>query len=119
MATTNLTSKQITTWQKNVDTAISTKLINSLKNTFNDAAELASITSSGEDENDLNYRFNDLKKVMNQSSLQLTKFMNAFDADLTKYISSVKSAESALEESVRKTIDQFAEAANKIAKLSM
>lgn len=119
MATTNLTSKQITTWKNSVDTAISQNLVGTLSSLYDIAGELAKVTSSGQDENNLNYRFNDLKKVMTESASQLSKFMNAFDEDLANYIYTVKKAENALDENVRKAIDQFAEAATAISKLSM
>ena len=117
--TTNLTSKQITTWKNNVDTAITKNLTTSLKKAYDDAIQLHKVTSSGQDENNLSYRFNDLAKVTNQANKQLTTFMKDFDTSLTTYINTVKKAEETAAENVRKKIDQFAEAASKISKLKM
>ena len=118
MATTNLTSKQITTWKNSVDTAISKNLIGSFKKAYDDALKLKQVTASTT-ENDLSYRFNDLAKVTNQAAKQLSTFMTAFDSSLTSYINTVKKAEETAAENVRKQIDQFAEAASKISKLKM
>lgn len=116
---TNLTSKQITTWKNNVDSAITKNLVTSLKKAYDDAVKLHKVTSSGQDENNLSYRFNDLAKVTNQASKQLTTFMKEFDTSLTSYINTVKKAEETAAENVRKQVDQFAEAASKISKLKM
>lgn len=115
----NLTSKQITTWKSSVDTAITTKLVTSLKKAHSDAVQLQKVTSSGQDENNLSYRFRDLAKVTTQAAQQLTTFMKSFDTSLTSYIGTVKKAEETTAENVRKSIDQFAEAAAKISKLKM
>ena len=115
----NLTSKQITTWKNNVDTAITKNLVTSLKKAYDDAVQLNKVTASGQDENNLSYRFKDLSKVTNQAAQQLTIFMKSFDTSLTSYISTVKKAESTAAEKVRQSIDQFAEAATKISKLKM
>lgn len=117
--TTNLTSKQIITWKNDVDSAITQKLVGSLKNAYDSAIKLNQVTASGQDENNLSYRFNDLAKVTNQASKQLTTFMNEFDTSLTSYIDTVKKAEETTAESVRQKIDQFAEASANIAKLKM
>ena len=68
MATTsqNLTAKQLTTWKNSVDTAITKNLVTSLKKAYDDAVQLNKVTSSGQDENNLSYRFNDLAKVTKQ-----------------------------------------------------
>lgn len=115
----NLTAKQITTWKNNVDTAITKNVVTSLKKAYEDAVQLNKITASGQDENDLSYRFRDLSKVTNQAAQQLTKFMKEFDLNLTIYINTVKKSEEDAAEKVRKSIDQFAEAAAKISKLTM
>ena len=115
----NLSAKQITNWKKNVDTAILANLVNSLKKAHNDAVHLKNVTSGDQNENNLSYRFNDLAKLTEQASLQLTKFMNAFDTSLNSYLNTVKNAEATAAEKVRKGIDQFAEAASKIAAIKM
>lgn len=115
----NLTSKQITTWKNSVDTAITKNLVTSLEKAYSDAVQLHKVTDSGQDENNLSYRFKDLSKVTNQAAKQLTTFMKSFDTSLTSYISTVKKAELTAAENVRKSIDQFAEAAAKISKLKM
>ena len=115
----NLTSKQLTTWKNNVDTAIAKNLVTSLKKAYQDAIQLNKVTSSGQDENKLSYRFKDLSKVTNQAAQQLTTFMKSFDSNLTTYINTVKKAEETAAENVRKSIDQFSEAASKISKLKM
>ena len=116
---TNLTSKQIITWKNNVDTAITKNLVTSLKKAYEDSVQLNKVTASGQDENDLSYRFRDLSKVTNQAAQQLTTFMNSFDTSLNTYINTLKKAEKTAAEKVRKSIDQFAEAAAKIQKLKM
>lgn len=116
---TNLTAKQITNWKNNVDTAITKNLVTSLKRAYEDAVQLNKVTASGQDENNLSYRFGDLAKVTNQAAQQLTTFMKSFDSSLTTYINTVKKAEQTAAENVRKSIDQFAEAAAKISKLKM
>ena len=86
----NLTSKQLLNWQKSVDTAISKNLVTSLQKANADAVQLNKVTSSGQDENNLSYRFKDLSKVTEQASKQLNTFMKAFDSNLTTYIKTVK-----------------------------
>lgn len=115
---TNLSSTQITNWKKSVDSAITTKLVTSLNKAYNDAIQLNKVTSS-QDENNLSYRFNDLAKVTQQASKQLTTFMKSWDADLTSYINTVKKAETQAAEAVKQKIDQFSESASKISKLKM
>ena len=115
----NLTARQIKSWKNNVDKAITTNLVTSLKRAYTDALALKKVTSSGQDENNLSYRFNDLAKLTNHASQQLTKFMQEFDTSLTFYINTVTSAENTAAEKVRKGIDQFAEAAAKIAAIKM
>ena len=121
MATTNqnLTAKQITTWKNSVDTAITKNLVTSLKQAYEAALNLNKVTSSGQDENNLSYRFKDLAKVTDQAAKQLTTFMKAFDDDLTNYITKLQNAEKNAAENMRKSIDQFSEAASKISKLKM
>lgn len=118
-ATSNLTTKQITTWKNNVDNAITKKLVPSLNKAYDDAIQLEKVTSTGEDSNNLNYRFRDLAKVANQASQQLTTFMKSFDTDLTTYIATVEKAEKATAEKMKKSIDQFSELASKISSLKM
>ena len=117
---TNLTSKQIQTWQKNINTIIKEKLIISLKKSNEYASSLKKITASSKTyENDLSYRFNDLTKLTLQAAKQLSTFMNAFDSSLSKYVKDTQAAEEVAAEKIRKSIDQFAEAASKISKLKM
>ena len=117
--TQNLTAKQLTTWKNSVDTAITKNLVTSLKKAYEDAVQLYTVTKSGQDSNDLSYRFNDLAKVTNQAAQQLTLFMKSFDSSLDTYIGTVEKAEKTAAEKVKKSIDQFAEAASKISKLKM
>ena len=117
---TNLTSKQIQTWQKNINTIIEEKLIISLKKSNEYANQLKEITATNEkDVDDLSYRFNDLTKLTLQAAKQLSTFMNAFDSSLSKYVTDTRAAEEVAAEKIRKSIDQFAEAASKISKLKM
>ena len=118
-STQNLTAKQITTWKNKVDTAISKNLITSLKKAYEDAVALDKATESGQDANNLNYRFKDLAKVLNQSTTKLTEFMKTFDSSLTTYITKTEAAEKQAAEKIKKSIDQFAESAAKISKLKM
>ena len=118
-ATSNLTTKQITTWKNNVDNAITKNLVPSLNKAYDDAIQLEKVTSTGEDSNNLNYRFKDLSKVANQASQQLTTFMKSFDTDLTTYIATVEKAEKTTAEKMKKSIDQFSELASKISSLKM
>lgn len=115
----NLTSTEIQKWKNNVDNAIAKNLVNSLKKANEAATQLNKVTASGQDENNLSYRYNDLKKVTNQAASQLTTFMKSFDTSLETYIKTVKDGETIAAEKARKSIDQFAEAAEKIAKLKM
>lgn len=117
--TLNLTAKQLKTWKTSVDTAITKNLVTSLKKAYEDAVQLHKVTGSGQDSNDLSYRFNDLAKVTNQAAQQLTLFMKSFDSSLDTYIGTVEKAEKTAAEKVKKSIDQFAEAASKISKLKM
>ena len=121
MATTNqnLTAKQLTTWKDSVDTAIKKNLVSSLQKAYNDAVQLHKVTSSGQDANNLSYRFNDLAAVTDQAAKQLTTFMNTFDTDLTKYISTVSKSASKTSDELKKSIDKFKESSDKIAKLKM
>ncbi len=116
---TNLTSKQIQSWKKSINTCIVTNLVTSLKKANEDTTQLSKVTSSGQDENNLSYRFNDLAKLTTQASKQLTTFMNSFNTAIDKYISDTTKAEKNAEEKIRKSIDQFAESAAKISKLKM
>ena len=115
----NLTYKKLTTWKNSIDKAISTNLAGSLKKIYSDAHNLHTITASGEEEKNLSYRFNDLAKVTNEATKQITNFMVKFDSSLTEYMNVVKKAEETAAENMRQQIDQFAEAADKISKLSM
>ena len=115
----NLTSKDIKKWKKQIDDAITKKLITSLKKAYEDSLQLSKVTASGQDENNLSYRFKDLSKVSNQAAQQLTTCMKAFNSSLTSYINTVTKAEETAAENVRKKIDQFAEAASKISKIKM
>lgn len=115
----NLTAKQLTSWKNSVDTAITKNLVTSLKKANEAATKLHKVTASGQDADNLSYRFRDLSKVTTQAAQQLTTFMKSFDSNLTTYINTVKKAEETAAEKVRKSIDQFAEAASKISKLKM
>ncbi len=121
MATTNqnLTAKQLTTWEDSVDTAIKKNLVSSLQKAYNDAVQLHKVTSSGQDANNLSYRFNDLASITSQSAKQLTLFMKSFDSDLTTYINVISKSEKDTSDKMKKSIDQFREAADKIAKLKI
>lgn len=114
----NLTTKQIKTWKNSVDSAISKKLVTSLKKINTVSTTMSKVTSSTTEAN-LSYRFNDLAKVTNQAAKQLSTFMTAFDTSLTSYITTVQKAENTAAEKLRKRIDQFAEAAAEISKLKM
>ena len=116
---TNLTAKQITSWKTKVDNAISKKLIPSLSRAYDDAIQLGRVTENGEDSDNLNYRFKDLAQITDQAMKQLTTFLNSFDTNLTTYISTIEKAEKTTAEKLKKSIDQFAEAASKISKLKM
>ncbi len=117
--TTNLSSKQISAWKKSVDTAITTHLVTSLKKAYEDSAKLSEVTKTAGDSSQLSYRFNDLAKLTNQAATQLTKFMASFNTSIDTYIKETTKAEENAAEKARKAIDQFAEAATKISKLSM
>lgn len=121
MATTNqnLTAKQLTTWKNSVDTAIKKNLVSSLQKAYNDAVQLHKITSSGQDDNNLSYRFNDLSAVTDQAAKQLTTFMNTFDTDLTSYINTISNSSNKTSDDIKKSIDQFKESSDKITKLKM
>lgn len=119
MATTNLTSHQIATWKNNLDTAIGENLKYRLKYIENNCRNLRSLTNSGVPSTHLYEDFDKLGRIMWCANSQLSTFMKAFDEDLTRYITTVKNAENALNESVLRAIDQFAEAADKISKLSI
>ena len=112
---TNLTAKQIKTWKKNVNASISTKLITSLKKAHDSAAQLMKITATGQDENDLSYRFTDLAKLLTTSTNQLDKFMKSFNTEIDKYVDETTKSEAETAEKLRKQIDQFREAATKIS----
>lgn len=116
---TNLTAKQIKLWGTRIDTAISKKLIPSLSRAYDDAIQLGRVTENGEDSDNLNYRFKDLAQITDQAMKQLTTFLNSFDTNLTTYISTIEKAEKTTAEKLKKSIDQFAEAASKISKLKM
>lgn len=116
---TNLTAKQIKLWGTRIDTAISKKLIPSLSRAYDDAIQLGRVTENGEDSNNLNYRFKDLAQITDQAMKQLTTFLNSFDTNLTTYINTIEKAEKTTAEKLKKSIDQFAEAASKISKLKM
>lgn len=60
-----------------------------------------------------------MAKLTNQAATQLTKFMASFNTSIDTYIKETTKAEENAAEKARKAIDQFAEAAAKISKLSM
>lgn len=116
----NLASSQISSWKNQVDKTIRTDLVGVLKKMHDNALNLKAVTATTKDDgNNLSYRFNDLAKVTNQAAQQLETFMKSFDSDLTAYINKTKSSEAKVADAAKKSIDQFAEAAAKIAKLKM
>ena len=94
-------------------------MVPSLSRAYDDAIQLGRVTENGEDSNNLNYRFKDLAKITDQAMKQLTTFLKSFDTNLTTYINTVEKAEKATADKLKKSIDQFAEAASKISKLKM
>ena len=116
----NLSSQKVKQWQSEVNDAISTKLVQSLKEMTTITTALSNITKSvDQDENNLSYRFNDLSRLTESAASQLATFMGTFNSDLDKYISTIKKSEDATAEKVLEKIDNFAEAAEKISKLKM
>ena len=117
---TNLTASQITKWKNSVDTAVTGNLIASLKKIAESAKNLKSVTDSGAtDKDNLSYRFNDLAGLSTEAAKQLKTFMTSFDSSLEEYVNTVKKAEADATASMRKSLDQFAESAEKISKLKM
>ena len=119
MASTNenLTSKELNTWKSSVSTAITKNLVGSLKKIYDDSIQLHKVTSSGQDDNNLSYRFKDLSYLAEQASKQLILFMKSFDSDLKKYINTISKSEKNTSDKVKTSIDQFKEASDRISKL--
>lgn len=116
----NLTYKQIDSWQKNVSKAVNTNLVSSLKKISNSAAELQTITASASgDADQLSYRFKDLSALSKTAASRLKQSMEGFEKSMDEYLKAVKSAENKAAAQARKPLDQFAEVAAQIAKITL
>ena len=116
----NMTAKQLTKWKDNMKTAVQKNLIKSLENMSSYANGLSDILSTTNgDEDDLSYRFKDLKKICDQSVNKLTTFSKYFDSALTEYITTVRKAEQDASEKAKQKLDSFSEKASTISKLKM
>ena len=120
MEGTNLSSKDIKKWKKEIKTLIQNQLIPSLRNATNYANTLKGLTSTKKkDEDNLSYRFNDFAKLTDKAADQLTKFSNNLDTAIESYLMRAQAEETQAAQQAKKDLDEFAEEADNIGKLKM
>ena len=112
----NLSSKEIQNWGKNINSDLAA-LYKALTPLTTNANELAKICKSAD--TTLYQRFIDLGKQTDTAYKKLNEFNKVLESNLNTYVKAVQSAETKQVNSQKAAIDQFAENANLISKITM